>query len=402
MALTEDLAGRVAVITGGGSGLGAAMGRAFAEVGMGVAVLDIDEASATQVAASLADECGVPTMAARVDVGDRSSITAAAERVRATFGGCDVMCANVGVQQFGAIDRLTDDDWRFVLDVNVLGTVRTVRAFLPLLRARSGWRRIVLTASSSVLAPGVRMAAYQTTKFAVMGFGETLREELADEGIGVTVLFPGGMITSHLDSSARARPAELASTGAQDDDLTAMLTHRPMADGDVVMPEYAIRNLLTDLLANEPYSPDPRQPPSRLPRTARRHGRRLRPNGVVLTAGDATAGGPSACWPGHGGGGAAAAGRRCVRAASGVGNHHSSRARPKRSVSTDFTWLNSCRPSGPCTRPMPDSFTPPKGSAGTPYETITSLMQTLPASRPAVARRSACAASADHTDELRP
>ncbi len=78
----------------------------------------------------------------------------------------------------------------------------------------------------------------------------------------------------------------------------------------------------------------------------------------------------------------------------GVGNHHSSRARPKRSVSTDFTWLNSCRPSGPCTRPMPDSFTPPKGSAGTPYETITSLMHTLPASRPA-ASRSAWAASAD-------
>ncbi len=116
--------------------------------------------------------------------------------VGSTLGGCDVLCANVGVQQFGAIDRLTDDDWRFVLDVNVLGTVRTVRAFLPLLRTGDGWRRIVLTASSSVLAPGVRMAAYQTTKFAVMGFGETLREELADEGIGVTVLFPGGMITS--------------------------------------------------------------------------------------------------------------------------------------------------------------------------------------------------------------
>jgi NAD(P)-dependent dehydrogenase (short-subunit alcohol dehydrogenase family) len=174
--------------------------------------------------------------------------------VGSALGGCDVVCANVGVQQFGAIDRLTDDDWQFVVDVNVLGTVRTVRAFLPLLRARSGWRRVVLTASSSVLAPGIRMAAYQTTKFAIMGFGETLREELADEGIGVTILFPGGMITSHLDSSARARPAELASTGSRDDDLTAMLAHRPMADGDVVTPEHAIRNLLADLMANEPYS----------------------------------------------------------------------------------------------------------------------------------------------------
>ena len=78
--------------------------------------------------------------------------------------------------------------------------------------------------------------------------------ELADDGIGVTLLFPGGMLTRHLESSAQARPAELAATGAQSDDLTEMLTHRPMAEGDVVTPEHAIRNLLADLLAGEPYS----------------------------------------------------------------------------------------------------------------------------------------------------
>jgi NAD(P)-dependent dehydrogenase (short-subunit alcohol dehydrogenase family) len=245
---------KVAVITGGGSGLGAALGKLFAGEGMAVAVLDIDEAAARQTAAELAGGLDVPTAPVRVDVGDAGSIAEAARRVTAQLGGCDVLCANVGVQQFGAIDHLTDDDWRFVLDVNVLGTVRTVRAFLPLLRARDGWRRIVLTASSSVLAPGVRMAAYQTTKFAVMGFGETLREELAPEGIGVTIMFPGGMITRHLESSAEARPAALAATGAQPDDLDAMLAHRPLAEGDVVMPEHAVRNLLADLRADEPYS----------------------------------------------------------------------------------------------------------------------------------------------------
>jgi NAD(P)-dependent dehydrogenase (short-subunit alcohol dehydrogenase family) len=140
-----------------------------------------------------------------------------------------------------------------VLNVNVMGTVRTVREFLPLLRKRSGWRQIALTASSSVLAPGVRMGAYQTSKFAVLGFGETLREELAEEGIGVTILFPAGMITRHLESSARARPAALGETGAQADDLSAMFTHRPMSPEDVVSPEHAIRNLLPDLLRNEPY-----------------------------------------------------------------------------------------------------------------------------------------------------
>jgi NAD(P)-dependent dehydrogenase (short-subunit alcohol dehydrogenase family) len=251
--MKPELAGKVAAITGGGSGLGAAMGRKLAGVGMSVAALDIDEDAAQQTATALAAEFGVPTTAARVDVGDATSVAAAARHVAASLGGCDVLCANVGVQQFGAIDRLTEQDWQWVLNVNVLGTMRTVREFLPLLRGRSGWRRIVLTASSSVLAPAVRMGAYQTSKFAIMGFGETLREELADEGIGVTLLFPAGMITRHLESSARARPAELGQTGAQADDLPAMLAHRPMGADDVVTPEHAIRNLLTDLLHDEPY-----------------------------------------------------------------------------------------------------------------------------------------------------
>jgi NAD(P)-dependent dehydrogenase (short-subunit alcohol dehydrogenase family) len=250
----SELAGKVAVITGGGSGLGAAMARAFAHAGMAVAVLDIDEASARKTASALADELGVPAAAVRVDVGDADSVAAAARNVGSTLGGCDVLCANVGVQQFGAIDRLTEQDWRWVLDVNVLGTVRTVREFLPLIRARQGWRRIVLTASSSVLAPSVRLGAYQTSKFAVMGFGETLREELAGEGIGVTLLFPGGMTTRHLQSSADARPAHLGESARRPEDLAAMLAHRPLADGDLVTPEHAIRNLLADLLDDQPYA----------------------------------------------------------------------------------------------------------------------------------------------------
>jgi NAD(P)-dependent dehydrogenase (short-subunit alcohol dehydrogenase family) len=249
-----DLTGRIAVVTGGGGGLGSALGRVFATAGAGVALLDRDEATAAQAAARLADAHGAPTTSTFVDVGDTASVEAAARHVQATLGGCDIVCANVGVQQFGSVDRLTDDDWSWVLNVNVHGAVRTVRAFLPLLRARDGWRRIVLTASSSVLVPAVRMGAYQTSKFAVMGLGETLREELAPEGIGVTVLFPGGMITRHLETSAEARPADLPDSGAEDDDLTAMLEHRPVGADDVVDPNHAVRNLLADLDADQPYS----------------------------------------------------------------------------------------------------------------------------------------------------
>lgn len=249
-----DLAGKVAVVTGGGSGLGAAMARMFAEAGAAVAPLDIDGVRAAEVARSIADDVGVPTTSVEVDVSDGASLAAAAAHVADALGGCDVLAANVGVQQFGAIDVLSEEDWAWVLDVNVHGAVRTVGAFLPLLRGRSGWRRIVLTASSSVLSPSIRMAAYQTTKFAVMGFGETLREELAPEGIGVTILFPGGMVTRHLESSVDARPARLGGTKVDPADLVAMMEHRPMEDGDVVMPEHAIRNLLADLDADVPYS----------------------------------------------------------------------------------------------------------------------------------------------------
>jgi NAD(P)-dependent dehydrogenase (short-subunit alcohol dehydrogenase family) len=249
-----DLTEKVAVVTGGAAGLGAAMGDAFAARGAAVAVLDINETAAKATAGEIAATHGVATTSIRVDVGDAASILEAAAHVQEALGGCDLLAANVGVQQFGAIDKLTDDDWRFVLDVNVLGTIRTVRAFLPQQRQRSGFRHIVLTASLSVLAPAVRMAAYQTSKFAVLGFGETLRHELAPEGIGVTVMFPGGMMTGHLQSSAEARPAALGATGAQDDDLVAMLSHRPVGADDVVMPEHAVRNLLADLEADHPYT----------------------------------------------------------------------------------------------------------------------------------------------------
>jgi NAD(P)-dependent dehydrogenase (short-subunit alcohol dehydrogenase family) len=248
-----DLAGRIAVVTGGGSGLGAAMCRRFAEAGMAVAALDIDEARAKETAAMLAGAFGVPAMSRHVDVGDARSLESAAADVEAALGGCDVLCANVGVQQFGAIDRLTDDDWTWVINVNVLGTVRTVAAFLPLLRRRAGWRAVVLTASSGVFVPGVRLGAYQTSKFAVWGYGETLRQELAGEGIGVTVLFPAGMPTRHLESSARARPAEKGDWVILPDDIDVMMSSRKMGDEHVAAPEHAVRNLVADLVANEPY-----------------------------------------------------------------------------------------------------------------------------------------------------
>jgi len=249
---TQDPAGRVAVVTGGASGLGAAMAHEYARAGMRVAVLDIDEVRARDVAESLRG-LGVDAVAIPVDTGDAASIDRAAAGVDARFGSCNLLCANVGVQQFGSIETLTDNDWTWVLTVNVLGTVRTVGAFLPLLRRSDGWRQIAITASSGVFVPAIRLGAYTTSKSALVGYGETLRLELADDGVGVTLVFPAGMMTRHLESSAAARPESLGESILRNEDLEAMLASSPETAGDIAAPEDAVRGLLPQLLANEPY-----------------------------------------------------------------------------------------------------------------------------------------------------
>ena len=245
--------GRVAVVTGAGSGLGAAMADAFADAGARLALLDIDGERVEAKAAELRAR-GVEAFATRLDVADGPALQAAAEVVRKAYGRCDVLCANVGVQQFGAIDTLTEQDWDWVLSTNVKGVIGTVAAFLPLLRAAEGLRHIVLTSSSSVLQPAIRMAAYVTSKYALTGYGEVLRMELAPEGINVSLLFPSGMRTRHLDSSKAARPEALGESRFDRADLVAMQASADIHSSvHVATPEHAIRNLLDDLRAKERY-----------------------------------------------------------------------------------------------------------------------------------------------------
>jgi len=242
----------VVAVTGGGSGLGAAMANAFAAAGYDVGVLDVDGPRAQDTADAVAAS-GRASIAIGVDVADPGSMAAAATAIEAELGPVSVLCANVGVQQFGAIDRLTPEDWQWVLSVNVFGTVNTVTSFLPSIRRAGGPRHIVLTASAAVFQVGPRLGAYTTSKHAVFGFGETLRLELAPEGIGVSMLFPAGMATRHLDSSAAARPAELGPSVTLEEDFVALMASTTVTESSVVTPDFAIRNLLADLEQGEPY-----------------------------------------------------------------------------------------------------------------------------------------------------
>ena len=241
----------IAVITGAGSGFGLATAGSLAARGYHVAMLDRDEPRLTQAASAVGLAHGTDVMARRVDVASIEDLDAAAAAVGAVHGHCDLLWANVGVQHFGAVETISDDVWKWVLDVNVIGAVRTVRAFLPLLRAAGGGR-IVFTASANALAPAARLGVYQASKYALLGVAETLRIELADEGIEVSVVFPSGMITRHLESSAAARPSHLGSGAVDDADLLAMMASRPMTEADLTTAEIAAANAVEGVLAGEP------------------------------------------------------------------------------------------------------------------------------------------------------
>ena len=148
----------VAVVTGGASGFGLALATRFAEREMKVALLDVDADRAAGEAAAIASAHGVETLGLAVNVADDAAVQSAARAVADRFGRADLVMSNVGVQLFGSVERLTDREWQWVLDVNVVGAARIARAFIPLLRSAPRGR-LGFTTSSSVLDPASRLGA---------------------------------------------------------------------------------------------------------------------------------------------------------------------------------------------------------------------------------------------------
>jgi NAD(P)-dependent dehydrogenase (short-subunit alcohol dehydrogenase family) len=242
----------VAVVTGGASGFGLALATSCVASGMAVALLDLDGHRAEAEAARLARDHRGVTLGLGIDVADERSVGAAASSVAERFGRADLLISNVGVQLFGSVETFTEDEWRWVLDVNVIGSARVSRAFLPLLRC-SPSGRIAFTTSSSVLDPASRLGAYQASKFAVWGLAETLRLEVGDEGISVTVIMPSGMMSRHLETSQAAQPAHLRRPVAGEDDLRAMMASNPGMTASVATPDDAAAGVVEAIRAGERY-----------------------------------------------------------------------------------------------------------------------------------------------------
>jgi NAD(P)-dependent dehydrogenase (short-subunit alcohol dehydrogenase family) len=204
----DDLRGKTAVVTGGGSGIGRALVLALAAEGANVAIVDLDIAAAEAVRDE-ANALGVRAIAAHCDVSDRDEVAALADAVLAEFGKVHILCNNAGVVRFQPLKEMTGADWDWVSGVNLQGVVNGVLAFLPHIRAQGDGGHIVNTSSIAGLSylAGENIGSYVMTKYAVTGLSEDLHRELAGEGIGVSVLCPGGVQTRILDAG-RNRPAE--------------------------------------------------------------------------------------------------------------------------------------------------------------------------------------------------
>ncbi len=247
----RELAGKVAVVTGGGSGIGAALARAFAGEGMDVVVADIEAEAAERVAADLR-ATGRRALAVRADVSDFESVEALAARTYDEFGACHVLCNNAGVLLMGAIETRTSKDWKWVLGVNLWGVIHGVQAFVPRMLAQPGEKQIVNTGSTAglVAAPGV--GVYGTAKFGVVGFSEHLRRDLAQHGIGVSVLCPGGVQTKILQSD-RNRPADLGKSKVSREDVELMLGAGPIHPDEMQPPEVIAAAALEGIRANDAF-----------------------------------------------------------------------------------------------------------------------------------------------------
>ena len=201
----KDFKGKTAFITGGASGIGLGMARAFGREGMNVVLADIDKTAASAAAEALAAE-QIKAIPVQLDVADRGAVRAAALEAIAAFGKIHVVCNNAGVAIGGPVESVRDSDWDWIIDVNLKGVVYGVETFVPLIKSHGEGGHIVNTASIAGLVSGPGSEPYSATKYAVVAMSEGWAAQLAPMGIGMSVLCPGYVRTQIADSG-RGRQA---------------------------------------------------------------------------------------------------------------------------------------------------------------------------------------------------
>ncbi|MEM7139597.1 MAG: SDR family oxidoreductase [Actinomycetota bacterium] len=201
-----------AVIIGGGGGIGRGTALGLAGKGVRCVIADIEIATAAEVADELAG-LGVESMAVPVDATDPDSLADLADETERRFGRIDVLSNNVGVVHAGPLVAATEDEWGWVIEFNLMTIVRACREVVPRIQAHGGDGHVINTASMAGLwasrpeeVMGTHLGLYTTTKHAVLGYTETLRNELEDTPIGVSCMCPGTVDSNLMATSMRNRP----------------------------------------------------------------------------------------------------------------------------------------------------------------------------------------------------
>jgi NAD(P)-dependent dehydrogenase (short-subunit alcohol dehydrogenase family) len=184
----RNFKGKTAFVTGGASGIGLALAKAFAENGMNVMLADVEQ-NALDTALKDLNQYGNHVRGIACDVADPDSVERAAQATFEAFGKVHILCNNAGVAAGSGIDAISVESWRWVVDVNLMGVVYGVRSFLPHIRAHGEGGHIVNTASMAGMVSGW-FSPYDATKFAVVAMSEGLRPQLQPFSIGVSVLCP--------------------------------------------------------------------------------------------------------------------------------------------------------------------------------------------------------------------
>lgn len=225
-------AGKTALVSGAGDGIGAMLARQFAHAGMNVLVQDIRADAAERVAR----EIGVRAQPIVFDVSDRDAVAAAASDLGARGVSLNLLWINAGVAPSEAILTAPANTLAWAYGVNVLGAIWTAQAFAPLLMGAEGPRHVGFTASVAALrVPGGAFTLYAATKQASLGVAEALRRELAESGVVMTILCPG-LFASNIWNGVRARPDRFGGAAPMREDTPFASRWRDAKDPVLMWP----------------------------------------------------------------------------------------------------------------------------------------------------------------------
>ncbi len=240
-----SLKDRIAVVTGGASGIGRALALLFAREGAHVVVADLDEAGMAETVAGVA-QAGRRGLAVKTDVSRLADVQALADRAFAELGAVHVVCNNAGVALWGGLESVSHQDWEWAMGVNLWGVIHGVEAFVPRMVAQKQPGHVVNTASMAGLIASQGLGVYNTTKYAVVGLSETLQKDLRGHDIGVSVLCPMG-VNTRIRQSERNRPATLRNQTAAREGTAVELI------GRYLPPEHVAERVLRAIYANRLY-----------------------------------------------------------------------------------------------------------------------------------------------------